>query len=237
MHTWVYRPSGNGPFPLAIINHGSSSNPRARLEQTSPRFDRLTMWLVSHGYAVAIPLRPGHGETGGAYLEDYGACDDPDFSRASSAIARSIKAVVDAMMRKDYIRKTGLVLIGHSAGGWGSLALASQNVAPLSAVINFAGGLGGRSYDLPNRNCAPDRLAMTAATFGRTTRVPTLWLYAANDTYFGPELSATLANAYRQAGGSVEFHLLPASKDDGHFLIRSSDAWMPILEKFLATHR
>jgi len=202
-----------------------------------PRFDRLTGWLVGHGYVVAVPQRPGHGETAGTYLEDYGACDDPDYLQASSAIAQSIKTVIDAMMRKDYVRKTGLILIGHSAGGWGSLALASQNVAPLSAVINFAGGLGGRSYDLPNRNCAPDRLAMTATTFGQTTRVPTLWLYAANDTYFGPELSSTLAKFYRQAGGTVEFHLLPASKEEGHFLIRTSDAWMPILEEFLASRR
>jgi pimeloyl-ACP methyl ester carboxylesterase len=104
------------------------------------------------------------------------------------------------------------------------------------AVINFAGGLGGRSYGQANRNCAPDRLVQAAAEFGRMTRVPTLWLYAANDTYFGAVLSERMAAAFRSTGGSAEYHLLPSFDDDGHFLMFSPNAmglWAPLVEKFL----
>lgn len=241
MHTWVYRPPGKGPFPLAVINHGSSSNAELRLRQTRPRFRALTNWFVRHGYVVAVPQRPGHGETGGQYLEDYGSCDEPDYFHAGLEIGRSIATVVDEMNRRGFIRKGDVVLVGHSAGGWGSLALASLRTASVAAVVNFSGGLGGRSYDWANRNCAADVLVRAAGKYGLTTRIPTLWLYAENDSYFGAGLSRQLAQAYRDAGGIVEYHLLPPIGDDGHFLIYTEGTaatnWLSIVEKFLTKYQ
>jgi pimeloyl-ACP methyl ester carboxylesterase len=75
-----------------------------------------------------------------------------------------------------------------------------------------------------------------AAEFGGMTRVPTLWLYAANDTFFDAALSERMAAAFRGAGGLVEYHLLPSFDDDGHFLMFSPNAvrlWAPLLERFL----
>lgn len=236
MRTLVYRPPGAGPFPLAIISHGSSSNPQLRSRPAGPRFEGVTSWFIRHGYVVAVPQRPGHGETGGPYLEGYGSCENPDYLGAGIAIAETIKYVVNYMTGQGFVRKSGIVLIGHSAGGWGSLAFASQNHRSLRAVINFAGGLGGRSYDWANRNCAPDRLIKAAAEFGRSARVPTLWLYAENDSYFGLELSAQLASAFRAYGGRAEYHLLPAPETDGHFLIYEKRAvanWGKLIDAFL----
>jgi dipeptidyl aminopeptidase/acylaminoacyl peptidase len=48
--------------------------------------------------------------------------------------------------------------------------------------------------------------------------VPVTWLVAANDTYFPPELSRQLADAFRSGGGSVDFHVLAASGGEGHWL-------------------
>ena len=44
------------------------------------------------------------------------------------------------------------------------------------------------------------------------------WLVAANDSYFSPELSKQLADAFRGGGDKVEFHVLPASGSEGHWL-------------------
>ena len=44
------------------------------------------------------------------------------------------------------------------------------------------------------------------------------WLVAANDSYFSPAFSKQLAEAFRKAGGSVDFHALPASGSEGHWL-------------------
>ena len=41
---------------------------------------------------------------------------------------------------------------------------------------------------------------------------------AANDSYFSPALSRQLADAFRAAGGKVDFRLLPAWGSEGHWL-------------------
>jgi hypothetical protein len=45
-----------------------------------------------------------------------------------------------------------------------------------------------------------------------------IWLVAANDSYFSPTLSKQLADAFRGAGGKVEFRVLAASGSEGHWL-------------------
>lgn len=80
-------------------------------------------------------------------------------------------------------------MVGQSAGGWAAMALSSVNPPQVKAVIIFAAGRGGRVGGKPNNNCAPDRLVEATADFGRTSRVPMLWIYIENDTFFGPELS------------------------------------------------
>lgn len=239
MNTLVYWPRGEGPFRLAVFSHGTSSNPEFRREQDLSHFESLALWFARRGFVVAVPQRPGHGETGGDWLEDYGSCSRPDYQHAGAAIADSIATVVSHMVAQRAVRPTGVVLVGHSAGAWGSLAFASRNPRSLAAVVNFAGGLGGRSYQEANVNCAPERLIESAAVFGRSARAPTLWIYAANDTYFGPELSARLVAAYRASGGHADYHLIPASGEDGHFAIfsnRESGAWLPILQAFMQRH-
>lgn len=236
MHTTVLRPQGRGPFPLVLINHGSTANAAEREGLPRIEFEPVATWFVGRGYVVALPQRPGHGETGGVYLESIKSCDNADYQGAGLGAAASIEAAVDYLTAQPFVRKTGVVLVGHSAGGWGALAAASKSSPALAAVINFAGGLGGHSFGEPNRNCAPGRLLQAAAAFGRTTRVPTLWLYAANDTYFNAALSKRMADAFGAAGGVVEYHLLPSFGPDGHFLMLSPSAvslWAPIVARFL----
>lgn len=102
--------------------------------------------------------------------------------------------------------------------------------------MNFSGGRGGRHLDKPSNNCAPERLVAAAAFFGSTTRVPTLWIYAENDTYFPPALSRQMARAFDDAGGRAEYHLLPPLPGEGHFAVRS-EGWSGILADFLARSR
>ncbi len=240
MRTMLFRPPGPGPFPIVIVNHGTTQNAERRRMLKAPDFDAMARWFVRHGYAVAVPQRPGHGETGGDYREDQGGCDDADFARAGRGAAESIASAIAYLRAQSFVRRTGVVVVGQSAGGWATLALASRAPAGVRAAIDFAGGLGGRSWDRPDNNCAPDRLVATAAEFGRTTRIPTLWIYTENDTYFPPRLSGAMAAAFRAAGGPVDYELLPAFGEDGHFMAEqagSESAWGPVVERFLARLR
>lgn len=236
MRTLLFRPPGAGPFPLVIINHGTSSNAELRKLQRLSVYRGLAQWFVRRGYIAAVPQRPGHGATGGLWREDYGSCEHPDYRGAGHEIAANIEAVMHNLQGRSDVRRSGVVLVGHSAGGWGALALAHTNPRKIAAVINFAGGLGGRSYDQAGRNCAPDLLVATAGEFGHNNPVPTLWIYSHNDTYFGPDLSHAMMMAYRLNGGLVEYRLLRATGDDGHFVIGSAAAariWYHLIEVFI----
>ena len=240
MWTTVFRPPGAGPFPLAVIHHGSTQNELRRAGYAAPQYTVLTEWLVAHGYAVAVPQRPGHGKTGGTYYEDQGGCANADFRKAGLNTAASIAAAIGFMIRQPFIQKNGAIAIGQSAGGWGALALASQNYPPVKAVIAFAPGRGGRIDGVTGRNCAPDRLVAAARQFGEKTQIPSLWIYAENDSFFPPEQSKRLVEGFRMAGGRADFHLLPPVGSEGHDLIHSREGaalWAPLLEKFLNNAR
>jgi len=236
----VWRPQTSGPYPLAVISHASAENPDRRTDDPTPNYEVLARWLTQHGFAVVLPLRPGHAGTGGPYLEDQGGCDNADYFKSGLATAATIQAAVDYMSAQTFIKSGRAIVVGQSAGGWGGIALASRNPSGVRAVINFAGGRGGRSNLEPNNNCAPDRLIAAAGAFGRTARTPSLWIYTENDSFFGPAISKQMADAFRRAGGSAEYHLLPAFGEEGHVLVTSQTAvasWRPIVEKFLNTAR
>jgi dienelactone hydrolase len=217
-HALLFRPSGDGPFPLALIAHASTQNVLRRAQMPQPEYRALAAWLVARGFAVLVPERPGHGATGGKYLEDQGGCDEADYSRSGYATADSIKAALGYLREQPFVRQDGTVIVGHSAGAWGALALAGENPKGVSAIIAFAPGRGGHANDLPNQVCAPHTLMQSAAEFGEDTQVPVIWLVAANDSYFSPDLSRQLADAFRTGGGKVDFRVLPASGSEGHWL-------------------
>jgi dienelactone hydrolase len=220
-HAILFRPPGEGPFPLAIVAHATSQNVLRRAQMPQPEYRALAAWLVARGFAVLVPERPGHGATGGRYLEDQGGCDEADYAKAGRATADSIAAALDFMRGQSFVRQDGAVIVGHSAGAWGALALAGRNPQGLAAIIAVAPGRGGHANDLPNQVCAPHTLISAAAEFGKSARVPVTWLVAANDTYFSPALSRQIADAFRAGGGRVDFRLLPASGSEGHWLVET----------------
>src|SRR5438309_1597952 len=126
-HAVLFRPPGEGPFPLAVIAHASVQNVLRRAQMPQPEYRALAAWLVARGFAVLVPERPGHGATGGKYLEDQGGCDEADYARAGRATAASIAAALSFAREQPFARQDGAVILGHSAGGWGALALAGQN--------------------------------------------------------------------------------------------------------------
>jgi dienelactone hydrolase len=220
-HAILFRPPGEGPFPLAIVAHATSQNVLRRAQMPQPEYRALAAWLVARGFAVLVPERPGHGATGGRYLEDQGGCDEADYAKAGRATADAIAAVLDFMRGQSFVRQDGVVIVGHSAGAWGALALAARDPHALAAIVAFAPGRGGHANDLPNQVCAPHTLISAAAEFGKSARVPVTWLVAANDTYFSPALSRQIADAFRTGGGRTEFRMLAASGSEGHWLVET----------------
>jgi len=220
-HALLFRPSGNGPFRLAVIAHASTQNVLRRAQMPQPEYRALAGYLVARGFAVLVPERPGHGATGGRYVEDQGGCDEADYARSGRATAEAISLALNHLRQQDFVRKDAAIVLGHSAGGWGALALAGADPKAIAAIIAFAPGRGGHANDEANRICAPHTLLAAAAEFGRASRIPVTWLVAANDSYFAPKFSLGLADAFRGGGGKVDFRTLPTVGSEGHWMIET----------------
>ena len=220
-HALLFRPVGAGPFRLAVIAHASTQNVLRRAQMPQPEYRALVAFLVAHGFAVLVPERLGHGATGGRYVEDQGGCDEADYARSGRATAAEISLALDFLRKQDFVRQDSVVVLGHSAGGWGALALANADPNAISAIIAFAPGRGGHANDEPNRICAPQTLLAAVAEFGKAARIPVTWLVATNDSYFAPAFSRQLADAFRGGGGKVDFRTLPAVGSEGHWMIES----------------
>lgn len=227
----LYKPEGEGPFPLVIINHGT---PRDSLDyKRTLKFKSQSKVFVKRGFAVVVPMRRGRGDSEGTYAESHGKCEKPDYYYASMEGAKDIKAVIDYMIKQPYVDKTKILIVGQSTGGYTSLALGSMNIEGVIGIINFAGGRGSTKDDFV---CAPNTLIWTAGKFGKTSRVPTLWIYTENDKYFAPSISKEMFEEYVKNGGKGKFVLLPPFMEDGHKLFHRKEGmpiWIPIVDEFL----
>jgi len=245
---YVVRPVGQGPFPLAVMNHGVSLNARERSFFPLVEFRDAAMWFARRGYLVVAPSGSGYGaaaldtpERGlfSVFYSKIGGCENPNFRDPGMAVALVDKWIIDYMTDEKLAIPNRAIVIGQSAGGWAAIALSSQNLASVKALIVFAGGRGGRVGGKPNNNCAPDKLVEATAEFGRSARIPMLWIYIENDTFFGPDLSKKMHAAYTGAGGDAEYHLMPPFGNEGHFFIDSRDAipqWSPLVSQFIDKH-
>ncbi len=232
-HALLFRPHGNGPFPVAIIAHASVENEIQRAQMREPDYAHLALALVARGFAVLVPQRPGHGATGGPYLEGQGGCDAPDYLRAAQTTGGEIGTALDFLRTQPFARKHGAVIAGHSAGGFGALALAQRDPREIVAIIAFAPGRGGHAHGRAGEVCAPDKLIAASKALGENARVPVTWLVADNDSYFSPALSKRMADAFRTGGDRVTFRVLSPAAREGHFLAESGST--ALLDSIIAS--
>jgi dienelactone hydrolase len=249
MFAYVVRPAGDGPFPLVIMNHGVSLNARERGFFPLVEFRDAAFWFARQGYLVVAPVGTGYGAAAldlpdrglyGPFFSKIGNCENPNFREPGLAVANVDSWIIDYMSSQGLGLSKGAIVVGQSAGGWAAIALSSLNPPSVRAIITFAAGRGGRVDGKPNNNCAPDKLVEATRAFGGTARIPMLWIYIENDTFFGPALSKRMHEAYTGAGGSAEYHLMPPFGNEGHFFVGSADAiplWSPLVSQFLDKHQ
>src|SRR5262245_15418086 len=156
---YVVRPVGDGPFPLAVMNHGVAMDPVQRGFFPLVEFRDAAMWFARRGYMVVAPSGPGYGaaavdapENGlfTVFFSKIGKCTNPNFRDAGLAKAKLSLWIIEYMSTLKRIVPDNVIVVGQSAGGWGSLALASVNPPQVKAIITFAAGRGGRVDGKPN---------------------------------------------------------------------------------------
>lgn len=124
---FVYRPSGEGPFPVVIDIHGGPES------QERPYFDSFRQYLVTRlGVAVIAPNVRGSAGYGKTYL----TLDDRE--KREDAV-RDIGGLLDWIATQPEFDESRVAVIGASYGGYMVLASMAHYADRLACGINAVG--------------------------------------------------------------------------------------------------
>jgi dienelactone hydrolase len=169
LEAYLYKPAGNGPFPVVIYNHGS----RPGREKTSAPLVYIGKMLMDARYVVLVPERRGYGRSDGAtFSEEIGSDHGAKFVARMEEETADVLAGVEYLKTLPYADRSRVAVMGWSLGGIVTVFAAARSSA-FRAAINQAGASLTWDTSPAMQN------AMTDAA-GRI-RIPMLAMVAKND--------------------------------------------------------
>ena len=183
IQAYVYKPDGEGPFPVVIYNHGT----RDGSERESFTFPHIGRMLTRAGYAALVPERRGYGKSDGELWWQEAGRDRAKLIVRLQAETDDVLAGVDYLRGLQYVDAKRIAVMGWSFGGVVSMLAAARRTVFLAAVDQAGGALtwDGNGYM---------RSALIEAAEKSTT--PTLFMVAKNDRT--TESVTTLAEVFRK---------------------------------------
>ena len=238
----LYRPQVDGQRPLVVLAHGTCGKRCRQRPQGAERyFDSMARVFARSGYAVYVFNRIGYSGSDG-YLaqpyrihESHGGCNTQDYETAGRLVANQIRPVVENLIKAPFVDPGRVLVMGHSGGGLGAIALTREGPSWLRGVISAAGARGGACADgeYTGGHFYNQHMIVAYHNFGRLSRTPVLMLYAENDPR--TVRAESWRDAYVGAGGKVELVVLPRQPRSGHSVARWDPAdWIPPTSRFLA---
>jgi dienelactone hydrolase len=231
----IFKPAGAGPFPLAVINHGSTGTGRnsALFAQTWLHVG-LADFLNERGWIVAFPQRRGRGKSDGLYDEGFSVdrklgymCDTEISLRGADRALGDIDAAIAALRRRPDVAPGPILIGGQSRGGVLAVAYAGLHPLEVSGVINFVGGWLGEGC--PAGAAANQNLFERGAHYAQ----PTIWLYGHGDRFYSVEYSRGNFAAFEKAGGKGKFLDFDVPSGRGHSVLYFPDLWSAPLNDYL----
>jgi dienelactone hydrolase len=199
LEAYLYRPSGDGPFPLIVYNHGSAQPGEEAVEWPAPFIARM---FVPAGYAVLVPERRGYGKSEGApFSTAIGQDRGERFLRRQQDEAGDINAAVEYVLKefRAAIDTRRIVIMGWSFGGIVTTLAASRSDRFAGVIVQAPGAL---NWD----RSEPVRAALTEAA-GRL-RVPLSCSVAEND--LTTESARGICAAASAGGAKTVLKIYPA---------------------------
>jgi len=227
-------------LPIALITHGQAREVEKREAVQARRSLQLARDFARRGWLAVVVVRRGFGRSGGKAAYVLRACRDGDVGTPLDDQTDDLEAALKVIGQRIDADPSTAIAFGASAGGAAVLNLAARSPEGLKAVVNMSGGL--RFFPRPDgqpASCDAEVMIPFFAGLGKRSRLPTLWLYAENDTFFPGNYVRRLHEAYVAAGGQTEFHMFDPVGEDGHFMMGHVDGmlrWLPALDRFLRTN-
>jgi dienelactone hydrolase len=238
----VVKPAkADGRLPIALITHGKNAK---AAENQALRADMMLPQardFAARGWLAVVILRRGYGQSDGlpgvSRGAAYMACENADLARGFEVEADDLDGALKVVAARPDADGSRAIAIGQSLGGGVVLAFAARRPAGLLGVVNVSGGAWRTNGE--GNVCEHADLVAAMATLGARTRIPTLWLYAENDSLFPPELVTRMRDAYAASGGRAELRMFPPVVHDGHRLFADFGGrvkWLRAVDGFLQTH-
>jgi dienelactone hydrolase len=216
----VYRPPGDGPFPVLVVNHGRAAG-HAKLQ---PRYRPVlaARAFVQRGWAVVVPMRQGFSQSGGSEITSGCNVHSNGLQQA-----RSVRRTLDWVAQQPWADVARNVVLGQSHGGLTTLAYGTDPHPGTRLLVNFAGGLRQESCTAWQQN-----LIGAIGDYGAKATLPSLWFYGDNDSFFPPFVWQGAHARYTAAGGRAELVAFGSFGSDAHSLFGSRAGlpiWLPRL--------
>jgi dienelactone hydrolase len=234
----ILYPDGAGPFPVTIFNHGDVlvEHPPVRFRQRMVDMVVAREFLQA-GWAVAFPARRGVGLSDGLYTYEN-VLDDFNPTYKAQVHAREILPVLDFLKQFALIDTNRVVLSGQSAGGYAVMQVATLNLPGVIGLVNFSGGRS--DVRGPDGRATPgyinEKMVNGFAEFGKATSIPTLWIFAENDSRYSAATVRAAHQAFTAGGGNATLLLHPPlPRMDGHFIYQVPRIWRGVLQNYLRT--
>jgi carboxymethylenebutenolidase len=232
LHGLVYRPSGSGPFPAVLYNHGSAPGMLSK-----QAFDALGPVFVSHGWVLFGPFRRGQGlsAAAGPFIGDQmdaaGKKGGPA-ARAAEAVRlletdhlNDQLAALEWLRQQSFVQKNRIAVAGTSFGGI-EVVLGAER-GDYCAAVDTAGGA---------QTWARSPLLQSVMIHAvQNSKIPIFFFQAANDYDLQP--SKILSAVMKDAGRPYQLKIYPAygnSIEDGHaFGYFGATIWADDVLRFL----
>ena len=229
----IKRADATGPLPIALVTHGKAPNLQNMLDMHPDFYLAQARDLASRGWLAAVVVRRGFGQSDGPTAVSL-SCSSKSLVEGFAADADDLQATLELLSHRPDADPKRMIVVGVSAGGAAVVALGARNPDNLMGVINFSGGL--RFSSCPK----DDELVAAFKTFGATSRVPALWMYAKNDSFFSPDLVERMRTAFLDGGGDAKLVMFDPIGNDGHALFSLAAgraAWLPEMDAFLRVRK
>jgi carboxymethylenebutenolidase len=224
LKAYFWTPTGPGPFPAVLFNHGSGANDaqhtagRTMAEAASD----LAPVFLKHGYAFLYLCRRGQGLSAdqGPFMQDLlkqaeakGADTRKQLHYQLITGSQLDDALAGLMFLKSApgVDPKRIAIVGHSFGGMLTL-LSGDHDSTIRAEVAFAAGAN-------SWRVSPELQHRTLAAVQKT-EAPIMLVYAANDfdTIPGKDISAELDRQHKSHVLKV-YPAIGKTSDDGHSLL------------------